>query len=155
MEVKELKKKFEELEKKYKLPSFAELDENFEIFKIDRESDALLRAVRKQMMEKIVNSVGFVEMLLNPVNVPRMYFAYMKTMVMEDKNVLEKIYSAFSELIVSSLQAEVDYNEKNEAELIKKINQIWKANKNGFVKILENVKKPNGVLSKKERSYFG
>src|SRR3989344_9240740 len=108
MEVKELKKKFEELEKKYKLPSFAELDDNFEIHKIDRESDALLRAVRKQMMEKIVNSVGFVEMLLSGVNAPRMYFSYIKVMSQEDRKGLENIYKEFSEFIIFSLELEVE-----------------------------------------------
>ncbi len=157
MEVKELKKLVETLEKKYKLPSFTELDQNFEIFKIDRESDTLLRSIRKQMMEKIVNSVGFVEMLLNPVNAPRMYFAYMKTITVDDKKTLEEIYKKFSELIISSLQAEVEYNEKTEADLVKEINKVWKENAKGFSRILENIRKPNNSvnLTKKERSYFG
>jgi hypothetical protein len=159
MEVKELKKMYEELGKKFKLPSFKELDENFEIFKIDRESDALLRAVRKQMMEKIVNSVGFVEMLLNPANAPRMYFSYLRAMSAEDKKTLEGIYSAFSDLVILSLQAEIEYDEKTEVELIKKINQVWKDNSPGFLKILKNIVKPNENnntgLSKKEKNYFG
>lgn len=155
MEVKELEKIINELEKKYKIPSFKELDENFEIFKVDRENDTLLRSVRKQMMEKIVNSVGFVEMLLNPTNAPRMYFAYMKTMTAEDRKTLENIYKSFSDLIISSLQAEIEYSEKTEVEMIKLVNKIWKENKQGFMKILTNIKKPNGVSAKKERSYFG
>src|SRR3989344_7507027 len=98
MEFKELKKNYEVLANKFKLPPFAEVDDNFEIHKIDRESDALLRAVRKQMMEKIVNSVGFVEMLLSGANAPRMYFSYMKAMSQEDRKGLENIYKEFSEL---------------------------------------------------------
>lgn len=158
MEVKELKKQFESMEKKFKLPSFRELDDNFEIFKVDRESDNLLRAVRKQMMEKIVNSLSFVEMLLNQVNAPRMYFTYMKTMSANDRKILEEIYKNFAELIVSSLQAEVIYHEKDEADLIREINKVWKENAANFSKILANIQKPNGDNTnsqKKERNYFG
>ena len=155
MEFKELKKNYEVLAKKFKLPPFAEVDDNFEIHKIDRESDALLRAVRKQMMEKIVNSVGFVEMLLSGANAPRMYFGYLKTISQADRNALEKIYKNFSELIISSLELEIEYGEKEEAELIKKIVEVWGGVKEDFKKILCNIRKPNESVVRKERSYFG
>src|SRR3989344_3720844 len=121
MELKDLKVNYGKVEAKYKLPSFKELNENFEIDKIDRESDTLLRVIRKVMMEKIVNSLGFLEMLLNPMNIPRMYLPFMKAMNFDDKKIIEKIYSEFSDLSMSSLESEVDYQEKMEAELIKKI----------------------------------
>ena len=72
MELKDLKKEYSDLAEKYKLPSFKELNENFEIEKIDKDTEILLRDVRKVMMEKIVNSLGFLEMFLNPMNAPRM-----------------------------------------------------------------------------------
>ena len=89
MDLKELKKHYEILSKKYKLPSFKELNEDFDIEKIDKESDILLKVVRKVMMEKIVNSLGFIEMLLNPMNSPRMYHAYLNSMSVEDKKAID------------------------------------------------------------------
>ena len=56
MELNDLRNDYSKLEVKHILPSFKELNESFEIDKIDKESDALLRVVRKVMMEKIVNS---------------------------------------------------------------------------------------------------
>ena len=60
MELDKLKKEYSILKEKYKLPSFKEMDENFEIHKIERESNVLLKNVRKIMMEKIVSSLGFI-----------------------------------------------------------------------------------------------
>lgn len=155
MEFDELKKSYNSLTKKYKLPSFEEIDNDFEIHKIDKESETLLRSIRKQMMEKIVNSVGFVEMLLSGMNAPRMYFSYMKVMSQEDRKGLENIYKEFSELIIFSLELEVEYNEQSEAELIKKIMETWQDARGDFKKVLQNILKPNNSQIKKERSYFG
>ena len=155
MDLKELKESYSKLESKYKLPSFKELNDNFEIDKIDRESDTLLRVIRKVMMEKIVNSLGFLEMLLNPMQIPRMYMPYIKVMNTDDKKIIEKIYGDFSELSMSSLESEIDYQEKVEAELIKKIFKRWQESKEGFRKIFLKIRNPGNGNSSRERSYFG
>jgi len=71
MDLEQLKKDYSAYEKKYKLPSFKELNESFEIEKIERQSDILLRIVRVIMMEKVIATQRFVESLLNPANAPR------------------------------------------------------------------------------------
>ena len=155
MELKDLKNNYEKLSGKYKMPSFKEINESFEIDKIDKESDALLRVIRKVIMEKIVNSLGFLEMLLNPMNVPRMYLPFIKSMNSEDKKIMEKIYTDFSELSLSSLQCEVDYSEKEEAELIKNIFKKWRELKPEFRKIFGKIKNPGNGDFRRERTYFG
>lgn len=155
MELKNLKDNYSKLEAKHKLPSFKELNESFEIDKIDRESDTFLRVVRKVMMEKIVNSLGFLEMLLNPMQIPRMYMSFVKVMNVEDKNMIEKIYNEFSELSMNSLECEISYSEKSEAELIKKIFDKWVKTKPDFQKIFSKIKLPGNGDAKRERSYFG
>jgi hypothetical protein len=154
MELKEFKKEYEELAKKYKIQSFKELNEEFEIDKIDRETECVLRLVRKAMIEKIVNSLGFLEMLLNPTNSPRIYLPYLKNMTIEDKEIIEKIYSSLADLSLNSLLLEVEYSEKGEAELIKKIYSTWDSNKTDFKKIIINVRNPKTIV-RKEKSYFG
>ena len=155
MELKDLKKGYDSLAGKYKLPSFEELNEGFEIEKIERESDALLRTIRKVMMEKVVNSLGFIEMLLNPMNAPRMYHAYIKSIGTEDKKIIEKIYGVLAEISVESLEREIEYDEKEEAELIKKTFKIWNEMKPEFAQLVSKIKKPDSSSLKKERSYFG
>jgi hypothetical protein len=155
MEIKDLKKEYEILEKKYKLPSFKELNENFEIDKIDKESETIIRIIRKAIMEKLINSINFLEFLVNPVNAPRMYMNYLKNISVEDKEDIDEIYSSFAELSLSSLDLEVDYSEKNEAELIIKVNELWNKKKQKFKKILANIKNPKITSVRKEKSYFG
>ena len=155
MELKELKEHYSKLEGKYKVPSFKELNDSFEIDKIDKESDALLRVIRKVMMEKIVNSLGFLEMLLNPMQIPRMYMPYVKVINLDDKNMIEKIYNEFSELSMNSLECEISYSEKSEAELIKKIFKKWNEQRPSFQKIFSKIRNPGNGDLKRERSYFG
>ena len=154
VELKELKKEYSLLEKKYKIPGFREINEDFEIDKIDKESDCLLRAIRKIMMEKIVNSMGFVEMLLNPVNAPRIYMAYLRSFNVQDRQLLEKIYGSLADLSLASLELEVEYSEKREAELIRLIHNTWNKIRPDFKTVLSNIKKPNNAV-KRDKSYFG
>ncbi len=155
MELKDLKHNYNALAKKYALPSFKELNEDFEIEKIDKNTDALLKIIRKIMMEKIINSLSFAEFLLNPMNAPRIYAGYVRSISPDDRKHIEKIYSTLGALSILSLDLEIDYSEKKEAEMIKKIYNTWTSLKPDFRKIFEDMKRPNGVVVKKERAYFG
>jgi len=155
MGFKDLKKHYGNLAKKYKLPSFKEMNENFEIEKIDKESSTLLRTVRKIAMEKVVNSIGFLDILLNPQNAPLMYLQYIKGMSMDDRKRIDKIYGVLSMRSIEALELEVQYNEKNEADLIKKVNKSWNELKSEFNDILSNMKNPNILEVRRERTYFG
>ena len=153
--IKELEKNYEPFFTKYKLPSFRDLNEAFEIEKIDKESQTFLRVIRKIIMEKVANSFGFVDMLLNPANAPRMYYSYIKSMSDNDKKILEKIYNLFSDLIVKSLFLEVNYSEREEASLIKESFEVWGSMKNDFGEVLQNIISPKNNIISKGKSYFG
>jgi hypothetical protein len=51
VELSKIKKEYSVLEKKYDLPSFEELNQNFEIEKIEHESDCLIRVFRKMAID--------------------------------------------------------------------------------------------------------
>ncbi|MEM4259403.1 MAG: hypothetical protein QXS38_01400 [Candidatus Pacearchaeota archaeon] len=155
MDLTDLKKRYAVLEKKYKLPDFKELNENFEIEKIRKGQETLLRTIRKTMMEKIINSMGFIETLINPINAPRIYLVYIKSMSSDDRKDIEKIYSSLSDLVIGSLGLEIDYEEEREAEMIKRIAKSWDSIKPLFRKIVKNMQKPVSSSSSKEKSYFG
>lgn len=155
MELKELKKQYEPFRTKYKLPSFKELDEAFEVAKIDTDTDTLMRVFRKAMMERVVSLLGFVEMLQNPMNAPRVYHSYLKYMSAEDSQNLEKIYAAFTELSLYSLEREIDYSEAEEAKLIIKIHKSWHEMKPLMKSVLSHLKQPKRAAERKERSYLG
>lgn len=156
MDTKELNKSYTLAAKKYRLPTYVYLNENFEIDKIDRDTDCLLRLIRKVMMEKIVNSLSFLDLLLNPVNAPRMYLSYARSLSAEDRKLIDEIYDSLGKISVISLDLEIDYSEKKEAEMIKQISAAWDSVKPKFRKILGNMKKPNNTpINKKDKSYFG
>jgi hypothetical protein len=154
MNLKELKKKYAELTGKFKLPSFSELNENFEIEKIRRGEETLLRTVRKTMMEKIVNTMSFLEFLLNPINAPRVYLGYVKSMTQEDRREIDGVYGKLADIMLGALKLEIDYSEKGEAEMINTTLKIWNETKPGMRKIMVDIEKP-ASFEKKERSYFG
>ena len=141
-ELNDLKKVYEDTARNHKLPGFKELNEDFEIEKIEKESNYLLRQVRKIMMEKIVNTMQFLEMIVNPMNAPRMYIPYIKSLGVEDRAGIDRIYGNFADLVVLSL------------ELINTIFKSWNDSKPALKKIFENIRKPNNS-AKKERNYFG
>ena len=155
MELSDLKKKYENFAKKHKLPSFSELNVDFEIDKLDKNTESVLRSIRKLMMEKIVNSMSFLEMLLNPMSSPRMYLPFIRTMGVEDKKKIDDIYSALADLSLFSLNLEIDSEEKAEAELIKNTFEKWNSLKPLFRDIIQGIRAPKNFVVKKERSYFG
>ena len=155
MELKDFKKEYERLAKKYKMPEFNELNKDFEIDKLDKDTDNLLRAIRKVIMEKVVNSMSFLEMLVNPVNAPRMYLPFIQTMSIEDRKAIDNIYSSLADLSLLSLELEISSLEEEEAKLIKTSFSKWNELKPLFKQILQNIKKPRSFVNRKERSYFG
>jgi hypothetical protein len=155
MELKNLKESYAKLSKKYNLPLFKELNENFEIEKIDRDTEILLRNIRKVMMEKIVSSLNFLEIFLNPMNAPRMYLLFMKSMNGDDRQKLDDIYKKLAELNLLALAVEIDYNERKEAETIKEIFKVWISVKPEFLNLFNAMNKPIKSSEKRERSYFG
>lgn len=156
MDLEYIKKNYGLIEKKFGLPKFEEINPVFEIDKIDYESDCFIRVVRKIMMDKIVNSLTFFEMLLNPVNAPRIYMGFIKVMTAEDKKRIEKLYEKFGQISLDSMPLELNYSEKNESEMIKRIFNLWNSTKGDFTYLLNKIAHPTSSnVVKKEKSYFG
>ena len=106
-------------------------------------------------MEKIINSMSFVEILLNNVNPPKIYYVYIKNMSLEERKELERVYDILSRLSIDSLSLEIDSNDKLEAELIKKACKEWSLLKPFFKKVILSMRNPVLQNNKKEKSYFG
>jgi hypothetical protein len=155
MELKNLKKDYNELAKKHKLPGFEKLNEDFEIERIVIESDYLLRAVRKTMMDKVVGWLRFFEMITNSTSAPRIYHAYIKSMTPEGKKEIEKIYSELGDINLAALELEIEYSEKNEAATINKIFKEFGSLKPSLKKIIKEIQNPEQQNAKATKSYFG
>ena len=155
MDLETLKKEYAVLAKKYKLPVFEKLNQDFEIDRITIQSDCLVRAVRKVMMEKVVGWLRFFEMVMNPASAPRIFHQYIKNMSVDEKNLIEIIYNSLGEINMKALGLEVEYSEKEEAAMIKFIVERNDELKPKLKKVIKGVIEPNESGVKKERNYFG
>ena len=156
-ELEKLKKDYAVLEKKYKLPSFKELNEDFDIEKsAEHETDFILREIRKLVMDKVVAYLRFVEMLLNPANSPMFFLALIKGLTSQDKRILERIYEKLGDLEIDVIELDAVYNEEDEAEFIKKISKEWKEISKEMVKMVEVLRRNwHQKSSKGESGYCG
>ena len=151
-----LKEDYSKLQKKYGLPDFDKLNEDFGIEKTAQtETDFLIKEIRESIGETLENFLRFVEAILNPVNVPMFLFPIIKSLNTEEKNKLSEIYKKLSKLEIDALKL-IDYSEKKEAEFIKNAYKAWQEIKKDFSKIIEGVEKKIEIKSEKsERGYFG
>lgn len=152
-----LKKNYAELEKKYKLPSYKEINEEFDIEKLQElETDTLLREIRKIIMDKVIAYLRFIEMLLNPQNAPLFFFSLLKNVENSERKLLEEIYSRLGKIEIEVIDVDNDYKEEKEAIFIKHIIEEWKPIKEDMNKISKFLVKGWEKKTKsKEKSYLG
>lgn len=118
-----LKKEFEKVRAKYELPSFDELDNEFEIRKIDFDL-FLIKEVRRAVTHRLTAIADLLEPILSPSE--HNLHSVIESKIFEKGDVDEmftyykKLWHHAHEGIAASL-----ISEKEEAEFIKKIWKIW------------------------------
>ncbi len=154
----DLKKNYSVLHKKYSLPEFSQLNEDFQIEHIsDSETDYLLREIRKLIGEKFSNYLRFVEMLLNPVSVPMFVYSVVKSLDENDREELNKIYREIAKKEVEIVALDTVYSEEGEANFIKGAYESWQSIKKDINSIIKKVDldKDNGKKLNNDKNYFG
>lgn len=153
----ELKKDYSVLQKKYSLPLFEEMNIEFGIEDLtEKETDFLLREIRKIIMGKMAFFSKFIEVILNPSEGGSLFvFSMVKSLKQEDRKVLSELYEQISKIHLESIKRDIVYLEKGEAEFIEKAFFFWKDSKIILMdimdKIEENIDKKSG---KNDKSYF-
>jgi hypothetical protein len=153
----DLKKDYSILEKKYSLPIFSELNEEFFIESLaEMETELLIKHIRRLVLEKIAYFTKFIETMINPSEGGSLLvFSITKNMNQENRKVLAEIYEKFSRLEVESLKRELDYSEEEEAEFIKKIYFFWKDIKKDLLGVVQSIDfNWDNKIAKSEKSYF-
>ncbi len=153
----DFKKDYNEIQGKYNLPSFDELNSDFQIEKVaENETDFMLREIRKMIADRLFNYARFVESLLNPVNVPMFVFSVVKTLDVKEKEMLTEIYKKLAKREIDLIELDIDSTEEKEADFIKESFRLWGEMKKDFLGIIKVVKK-NWDSEKKEekKDYFG
>ena len=135
MEQKELKDEYGKLCKKYALPSFEQLDEEFEIRVIEiNKSGILIKAI----LRWITNKLGFFMNYLEPViSVPPQNIhalIEMRNISDSDRNEMFGFYKEISVLLHENISVEL----KSEKEIAQQIKKIWK--------VWPDIKRREGIL---------
>lgn len=152
-----VKKDYLKFQKKYSLPSFDKLNEDFQIEKIaENETDYLLREVKKAMADKFYNYLRFTETLLNPVSAPLFVFSIIKSIDAKRKKKLSEIYKKLAKNEIRIIEVDLIYSEKKEAEFIKESYELWQEIKEELMEVIKNVKANwDNKLEGKSKGYFG
>ncbi|MEM2874117.1 MAG: hypothetical protein QW063_01545 [Candidatus Nanoarchaeia archaeon] len=117
-----LKEEYEKIRKQYKLPSFDELDREFELRKIDCDAN-LIKEIRRNILHKIDNIIGLLEPILDPKHT---LHSFVETKIFEKHNVeaMFAFYKKLWYLIHKGIQ--VSYvSEKAEVDFIKEMWEVW------------------------------
>jgi hypothetical protein len=133
-----IKEKYQELSKKHKLPSFDEIDNEFEISTIEKD-DFLLREVRRKIAEKIEVYAKFLEEILQPeVTVCNMYES--KAFDAKEREGLFKLYKKLMFLSRASVETAVNEDDNKTSEYINEVFKDWNQIKEDFLKFAKKSK---------------
>ena len=152
-----LKQKYKELQAKHHLPSFEELNEDFNIEKAsETEVDLLIREIRRFMADKLSNYLRFIEAILNPVNVQMFIYSFIKSLENGEKEKLTEIYKKLSKTELKLIELDVKYSEEKEVLFIRESFVMWQEIKKDLLDILEKINKNwDNKVESRSKDYFG
>jgi len=148
---------YNELRVEYGLPDFVKLGEDFDIEKIaDKESEFLVREIRRTINEKLSAYLHLFETLINPSAPPMFIFSILRGMGESDKEIVRDVYKKLSKLQIEVMKLDTVYSEKDESEFVVAAFNEWQNLKGIVFKIFEgfeeNLEQDNGA---KKSAYFG
>ncbi|MBI2141809.1 hypothetical protein HYU16_05310 [Candidatus Woesearchaeota archaeon] len=133
-----VKKKYDALRKKHKLPGFEELDAEFEISDIEPDG-SVLREVRKKIADKIGHVCGTVEQVLHPeTNLADLYES--RVLDEQEKKELFEMYKKLMAAERKCVELFISSDEKLDAAFIKSFSAEWKTLKPQLIKLVRKLK---------------
>ena len=155
----ELKRRYGELQKKYGLPSFKEMNEDFYIEKIsETDTEILIREVKRHVGDRLANYLRFLESFLNPGNAPMFVYSIVKTVNAEDKKKISEAYKNLVKNEIRFIALDIEFNESEEAKFIKESFELWqdmKKSLSGLFGRLEKSWDSAGQANGENKGYFG
>ena len=132
-----IKEAYNELREKYDLPSFEEMDEEFEISGIEVDKvNSLARGVLRVMCNKIVIFLNYVEPVVSPNPNGLHAFVEVENTTNEEKKEVFTFYKNLSYKYHKAYGLELVENEKKVVEEIKNILKDWKSIRLNFKKLI-------------------
>lgn len=124
----DLKKDYEILGKKYDLPKYEELDDEFELLYFQNiiEIKYPLRFVRRRIIDKFGGLVSFFQNILNPGSGSLIAMEESGFLSKEEKDELITLVKKMVTLERESLLLDINHDDGKDAEFIKKAYFRWK-----------------------------
>ena len=136
MPANEIEKQYNGLRKRFKLPEFKDIDEEFEISDLE-ETNFLLRAIIRRIAEKLDFYTTMLEEILQP-DTSNLYAMHETRFFDEDeKKRMYDLYRKLMNLNRKSIEVLLEHNEKDQADFMNKFLNEWREIKNellGFIK---------------------
>lgn len=154
----DIKKEFEPLRKKYSLPNYEELNQEFEILYVSPilEIAFPLRFVRRRISDKFIWVCNLFQNLLNPNPSSMIGLQESKYFDNSDRDKISKLLKEFMFFERQSLIQDLNPDEEKDAKLIKEMFQIWIKHKKDLILITEKLRDGWRKETKTEKDhYFG
>ena len=150
-----MKKRYEILQKKYKLPEFDNINSRFDIGKIEIYSGNLLRDIRSVMMERVLHYVRLLELMLNPAQATPVFMVLLREINNSDKEVMNRVFNSFVSLELKSFKLDIGSDEEKEAKHIKEIFETWDKTSDDLIKLIDVMERNwKTGQKKKDKDYF-
>ena len=152
-----LKEEYKKIQKKFKLPSFEELNKDFYIEKIEiDETDYLVREIKKSIGDKYFNYLRFIENILNPTSGSMFVLSMVKSISPENRSKLVEIYKRMSKAELDFIQRDLEFSEQKDAEYVKEFFNLWQQVKKELLEIVNSVEARWETKTEgKSKGYFG
>jgi hypothetical protein len=141
----------------YDLPDLSKLKEDFDVEKVyDKDSEFLLRSIRRVMTEKLSSYSQFFETLMNPSGPPMFIYTLIRGMELKEKESVKEIYNKLSKIQIKSIKLDTIYSEEGEAKFIIETMKAWQDMKKNIYDLVEKMEKNHeGGKEVSTRDYFG
>ena len=141
-EIKDLQEEYSNLKKKYNLPEFEKLCEDFDIERIsEKERMFVLRDIRRVINEKIAAYINLFESLINPSSPPIFVFSILRGLSEDDKVVMKEVYKKLSKTQLTVMRLDIQYDESEEAKFISSSFETWQQIKPNVLNIIKTFEK--------------
>ena len=156
-DLEKLKKNYEFKKILFSLPEYEEMAKEFEIEKVsEKETEFLLREIRRVMVEKISAYIHLFETILSPSSGSLLIFSILKNLTEDDKKRIREIYKRLTKIQISSIKLDTSYSENSESDFIKEINALWGEIKNPIMGLFEKFESNfETELPNANNCYFG
>lgn len=135
----DIKKHYQELAKKHKLPDFGKLNQEFEIVNIE-ETSFLLRSILSRIGERIEFFLGTLGEMLHPDSSNIYSIQEYRFFEESERKRLFDIYRMLMSYSRNSIEVSLMCNEKEEAKLINDLFNEWEALKPELIKYFRKMK---------------